>query len=136
MRGAHNVMSGALLALLHAVAADPPLDLTILSWNIHWQCGSDHLPGCRAAATAKVAALAKLHKPAVIVAVELEHNDTAPVNLPTHGGVPDRGWLQVNGSCPGAKPGATGDALALLVNTATGWEPVFHGSGAGRNSII
>ena len=108
----------ALLAGAGAVAAKP-LSLSILSWNVHWQCGSDHLPGCREAATQKFVELSKTHAADVIVAVELEHNDTAPIDLPSHLDASRGPWTQVNGSCPGA-PGKTGDALALVLGP--GWE--------------
>jgi hypothetical protein len=105
--------TAALCCLAAAVAVDDtPLGLTVLSWNVHWQCGSDHIPGCRHAATSKLVALAQQHSADVIVAIELEHNDTAPLDLPSHG-LPGTypPWTQVNGSCPGAAPGKTGDAL-------------------------
>jgi len=125
-------------ATLRAAAADPPLDLTVLSWNVHWQCGSDHLPGCRAAATARVAELADAHGATVVVAIELEHNDTAPIDLPAHGlgGGHYPAWLQVNGSCPGAAGGAPGDAIALAfkpyVGLGPGWSPVVKSYAAGQ----
>ena len=106
-----------------AAAASPrpaaPAGVTVLSWNIHWQCGSDHLPGCREAATTKIVELATQHGAEVIVAVELEHNDTAPVDLTLPGHGLHGSWRQINGSCPGA-PGKTGDALALVLGP--GWE--------------
>lgn len=124
MRGA--LFPAAVCALLHAAAADPPLGLSVLSWNIHWQCGSDHhMPGCREAATAKVVALAKSHSVGMVVAVELEHNDSSPIDLPSHGLVTESypSWVQINGSCPGAGT-APGDTLALAFDRAKGWNPV------------
>ena len=37
--------------------------LSALSWNIHWQCGSDHLKGCRTVATQKFAELVSSPSP-------------------------------------------------------------------------
>jgi hypothetical protein len=103
----------------------------VLSWNVHWQCGSDHLPGCRAAATAKLVALAKEHSVGIVVAVELEHNDTAPVDLPSRGLPADYPpWMQMNGSCPGAGK-APGDALALAFDQRS-WSPVVKSWASGK----
>eukprot|EP01048_Picozoa_sp_COSAG05_P000978 COSAG05_NODE_31_length_28416_cov_170.150652_1_plen_1216_part_10 len=112
--------SVAVLCSLAGAASGTPLNLTVLSWNVHWQCGSDHIPRCRSAATSKIIELAAKHAANVIVAVELEHNDTAPIDLPSHG-LPTAypRWAQVNGTCPGA-PGKTGDALALVLGSD--WE--------------
>ena len=112
--------SVAVLCPFAGAASGTPLNLTVLSWNVHWQCGSDHIPRCRSAATSKIIELAAKHAANVIVAVELEHNDTAPIDLPSHG-LPTAypRWAQVNGTCPGA-PGKTGDALALVLGSD--WE--------------
>jgi hypothetical protein len=51
--------------------------------------------------TRKLVALSKQHAVDVVVAVELERNDSAPLDLPLRGaaGAP---WVQVSGSCKGA----------------------------------
>jgi hypothetical protein len=89
----------ALAAL--ATAGSPPLSLTVFSWNVHWQCGSNRIPGCRAAATQKLVELSREHAADLIVAAELEHNASAPVDLPSHGlgSSGSAAWKQVNGSC-------------------------------------
>jgi len=116
-----------LAALCSAGTAAP---LRVLSWNVHWQCGSDYLPGCRAAAAQRYADLARRFGGGggdggssstaaaadVVVAIELEASSDTPVNLPRQdpAGFFGSGWSQVNGSCPGAQAGATGDAVAML----------------------
>jgi len=47
----------------------------VLSWNVHWQCGSDHVPDCRAAATAILLKMAHEREANVIVSVELEASE-------------------------------------------------------------
>ena len=89
-----------LCQLLPGLAADA-LSFTVLSWNVHWQCGSDHLPGCRAAATQRFVDLSKQHSANVVVAVELEHNASAPIDLPSHG-LTAHGWTQVMNHRDGA----------------------------------
>ena len=125
-------VTACMLMLLQTVDADAPLQLSVLSWNVHWQCGSNHLQGCRAAATKRLAELAKSHSVDMVVAIELEHNDTEPIDLPSHG--LGTAWWQMNGSCPADKAGASGDALALAIHPAfdTGWTPVVKSFSAGN----
>ena len=61
------------------------LPLSILSWNVHWQCGSDHIPGCRAAATKRFVDLAHNAHASIVLSVELEQTSSTPVDLPSHG---------------------------------------------------
>jgi len=78
---------------------------------MHWQCGSDHIPGCRAAATTTLLQLAMETRADFIVAVELEESAAEPINLLSHG--LSSGWTQVNGSCPGNNTG--GDAMGMAL---------------------
>ena len=86
--------------------------LTVLSWNVHWQCGSDHIPGCREAATERLLQLAQENRADFIVTVELEESVSQPIDLRSHG--LSSGWTQVNGSCPGNASNG-GDAMAMAV---------------------
>ena len=70
--------------------------LSVVSWNVHWQCGG--LDPCREAAATRLQALSKEVSADVVVAIELEQNVTAPLDLP---GTILPGWQQVSGSCPG-----------------------------------
>ena len=102
-----------LLTTLGGIVAAP---LRVLSWNVHWQCGSNFLPGCREAATRRFAELARDFNGRgtvadAVVAIELEATSDSPADLASGF---FSGWTQVNGSCPGSA-GATGDAAALLL---------------------
>jgi hypothetical protein len=83
----------------------------LLSWNVHWQCGSDYIPECRANATSRIAELASEFAADVVVAVKLEVSQSQPTDLRRSLGV---GWTQINGSCPGNETNG-GDAMALLL---------------------
>jgi len=85
-------------------------NLRIMSWNVHWQCGSDHIQGCRADAIKRFVTLAHDNAVNVLVSVELEANGTTPINLPTQG---LHGWSQVNGSCAPPTPEQSGDVAAV-----------------------
>ena len=90
------------------------VQLNILSWNVHWQCGSNFIKGCRANATQRIIAMQQQVKADVVVAVELEQTDTTPVDLVAAGmGVH---WEQISGSCA-AVDGGSGDAIALMFDT-------------------
>lgn len=109
--------------LLLAAGAGAASPLRLLSWNVHWQCGSDHIKGCRDAAAARLAELARGAGAGVVAAIELEADSETPLDLTLRG---LQGWSQVNGSCPGAA-GRTGDALALAV--APGYTVAASGGG-------
>ena len=101
------------------------LPLRILSWNVHWQCGSDHIPGCRAAATQRFVDLARTADASIVLSVELEQTSSTPVDLPSHG--LGSKWAAVNGSCAPLPPATTGDACAL--NFAPGYRVLASGGG-------
>merc|ERR1712166_1111199 len=111
-----------LLALQTVWAGSFPL--RILSWNVHWQCGSDHIPDCRARAIQRFVALAAQHHASMVVSIELEANDTTPIDLPSHGLT---GWVQYNGSCPGPSPTQSGDVAAVTL--APGFRILRAGGG-------
>jgi len=111
-----------LLALQTVWAGSFPL--RILSWNVHWQCGSDHIPDCRARAIQRFVALAAQHHASMVVSIELEANDTTPIDLPSHGLT---GWVQYNGSCPGPSSTQSGDVAA--VSLAPGFRILRAGGG-------
>jgi hypothetical protein len=106
---------GALVAVvcslcpLLSVAIQAPV--SVLSWNIHWQQGSDHIKGGREAAREALLKLAHSTNASITVAIELEANSTEPVELAWPG------WTQINGSCPSVLAGKTGDALLLAVDS-------------------
>ena len=125
------------------------LPLSIVSWNTHWQCGSDYIKGCRANATGVLIALAKQFDADVVVSIEIEASSSTPVALTSASSAPTipptlpaaksanaaTGWTQINGSCPGLN-GATGDAMALLINhrrfhVAQSKSPTVISSGGG-----
>lgn len=106
---------GLLQAALCAVL--PASQWGVLSWNVHWQCGSDHIPGCREAATKRLLQLAHEHDANVIVAIEFEASVSQPINLHLHGMA--SGWTQINGSCAGNVTNA-GDAMSLAVGPGFG----------------
>ena len=104
----------------------PGFAAALCRWNVHWQCGSNYIKGCREAATQALNKLVNEHMPSdeavsksphglgrVMVSVELEETSWQPLNLAQHG-LPGS-WAQVNGSCPPTPPSTTGDALALLL---------------------
>merc|ERR1740121_2280633 len=84
--------------------------LGIVSWNVHWQCGSH--PPCRDNAASHLIDLVKEQSAHIAVAIELEVNASTPLHLPSSGLT---GWSQVAGSYPGATPDSAGDALAVAV---------------------
>lgn len=98
--------------------------LPVLSWNVHWQCGSDYVVGCRTFATKKFLDLMAKTAPDVAVIIELEADSNNPVNLVGDGALP--GWNQVNGSCHG-RLSSSGDALALLLHES--YKIRFSGGG-------
>lgn len=119
---------------LCGVASGAPIasiNLPVFSWNVHWQCGSDHIKGCQTAAAKRLTSLARANNAQIVAAIELEVTSDTPIDLPPFGNVQLTtcfqsmvlhkftsiyitagllGWSQVNGSCAGA-PGKTGDAL-------------------------
>ena len=119
-----------------APATSATVPLSIVSWNTHWQCGSDYIKGCRANATGVLLALAKRFDADVVVSIEIEATSATPVALTSASRAPTipptlpaaksanatTGWTQIDGSCPGIN-GATGDAMALLINHRR-----FHGA--------
>ena len=92
------------------------LTTSLFSWNVHWQCGSDHLPGCRAFAAARFVNLTRSTHASIAVAIELESNSTTPLALDSPGLL--EGWQTVAGSCSPTAPAATGDALMLAIDPA------------------
>ena len=97
-------------------------ELPILSWNVHWQQGSDFIKGGRAAALTKLAQLVQQSGSSITAAIELETTSTEPVarNWP--------GWEQVNGSCPPLPGKKTGDTLLLAFNSSQ-FRLLAHGGG-------
>jgi hypothetical protein len=109
-------MRFACFALVGIVACTA-VNFNILSWNVHWQCGSNFIKDCRDAATKTLVDHATTYNADVIVAVELEETSSTAIDLPSHGLDTDQEhWTQVNGSCVGA-PGKTGDAIALALRS-------------------
>lgn len=98
-----------------AAADDEFTRILILSWNVHWQCGSDYIKGCRANATERFIQLQQETRADVVLAVELEATDTQPVDL-VAAGMGDH-WKQVSAGCAAVGTGS-GDAIALLLDTA------------------
>jgi len=130
--GCSGRLAVLLMVGLAAQAAASTSAWPILSWNTHWQCGSDHVKGCRASATASLLALANSSRAAVVVSIELETSDTlsvdvrkAPPALNPSGWV-NSGWSRVAGSCPAVGRGS-GDALSL--NLAPGFALLASGGG-------
>uniref|UniRef100_A0A7S0ZP53 Endonuclease/exonuclease/phosphatase domain-containing protein n=1 Tax=Noctiluca scintillans TaxID=2966 RepID=A0A7S0ZP53_NOCSC len=95
--------------------------VTVLSWSVHWQCGS--YPSCRTVAEQRLLELTSETDPDFVVAIELEKDANTPINL-TSAGL--GGYASVPGSCVGA-PGHAGDAVALGV--APGYTVVASGGG-------
>jgi len=122
-----------LCALLFCSYADalvpraPVLEVTLFTWNVHWQCGSDFIQGCRETAVSRFKALLNESTADIAVAIEIESSGNSSETLDfTTAGSPLAQWNQVNGSCPGAN-GQPGDVVALLI------QPHFklHRSGGG-----
>eukprot|EP00927_Polykrikos_kofoidii_P086081 TRINITY_DN9537_c0_g1_i2.p2 TRINITY_DN9537_c0_g1~~TRINITY_DN9537_c0_g1_i2.p2 ORF type:complete len:296 (+),score=29.24 TRINITY_DN9537_c0_g1_i2:80-967(+) len=95
--------------------------LNVLSWSIHWQCGSK--AGCREMAAGRLIQLGSQQNADIIVAIEFEENKWTPFDLTSAGLL---GWTQVPGSC--ASPDRKhGDALSL--DLAPGFTVLAHGGG-------
>ena len=58
-------------------APAPAGTLSALSWNIHWQCGSDHLKGCRTVAAQKFAELVSSPPPSHTPSMIFSHRAAA-----------------------------------------------------------
>ena len=89
----------------------------VFSWNVHWQCGSNYISGCREAATKQLLQLAHEQNANVVVAVELEVSESQPIDLRSHGLA--SGWAQINGSCSSHETSG-GDAMALALGPGFG----------------
>jgi hypothetical protein len=71
--------------------------LNIFSWNVHWQCGSDHIPGCRAVAVDNFLSLTASTGADVAIAIEIESSSCETIDflaLPAASEVLN-GWSQV-----------------------------------------
>ena len=101
------IYAASLLALASVAAGSAPpvnpravpLKLSVLSWNTHWQCGSDYIKGCRAAAATRLAALAKANLPApglgvarAVVSIEIEATSSTPIDFSATG-LEGRWWV-------------------------------------------
>ena len=112
-----RLLLSAVLLLSTSLASTTTTPLSVISWNTHWQCGSDHIPGCRASATNVLVELAANFSADVVVSVEMETSATAPLDFATSARL-GTAWTQVNGSCAGGEVGS-GDAMALLLRSAS-----------------
>jgi len=120
-----TLLNGGAAAVPAVSTRQQPSSVAVLSWNVHWQCGSNYIHGCQANATARFLQLAEERKANIVVAIELEATSSTPVDLPSHGF--GSGWTAVNGSCPGAA-GKTGDALSINLKDED-YTVIAHGGG-------
>jgi hypothetical protein len=107
-------------------AHHPGATASVFSWNVHWQCGSDFLRGCRAFAAERFVNLTRAVRASIAVAIELESNSTTPLALDAPGRL--EGWQTVAGSCAPTPPSATGDALMLAIDPSK-WNVEASGGG-------
>ena len=77
-----------LLALVASAGGETPLvggggslvQLDILSWNVHWQCGSNYIKGCQANATQRFIELQQKVKADVVAGentTSTDHHESA-----------------------------------------------------------
>lgn len=109
-----------------SAAWSPVVNVNVFSWNVHWQCGSNYLPGCREYALERYVDLTLASAASIAVSIELESNSTTPLDLDSTKRL--KGWKMVPGSCSPTPPSATGDALMLAIDPAK-W--VVQASGGG-----